>query len=142
MSHDRNDPKGNQIEQASNDLIQAAKRLESLGLSRTSIHNLIRHRLPASNYEETLRQASIAHIEMMLEVLQGADAGEVRAARNLSNVGRKAVLNLGARKIYKTLDIHTKYIQKSGKTPLDPQFRDYWTELGHKALARLKNDGE
>jgi len=125
------------IEQNTKTLIEAASNLESLGLSRTSLYDLLRQNLAKSNHAEMLRQSSIRHIEMLKEVIKGRNAGEVRAEYGLGYMGRKAVLHDGAKKIHKELDI--KNVSVTARSPLDPANRDYWLELADKALNNLAN---
>lgn len=129
-----------EIAEATKDLVSAARLLESAGVSRTAIYQILRDELPDSNHEQMLRQSAIRHINMMIEVLKGRPSGDVRAENGLAYMGRRAMLHDGARKIYKLFELHPRDI--SNQEPTDPANRDYWMEMAEKALSNYANDGK
>jgi hypothetical protein len=130
-------PHSDAVSQVAADLVNAWRKLERLGLSRTQIHQLLRDDLPASNHSKMLNEASIRHVKILQQVMSGTLVKQAMAEHGLVYSGKKSILYTGAKKCYRVLAIDRPYIHEV--SPCRVEHKQYWLDLATKALGVLES---
>ena len=119
-------------------LIEAARELEQAGWKRTSLYELLRDNLDASNWEERLRVKSVKHLNIFIDILEGMPPRDIKHKYEIKTLNKKEALYKGYKKIRKTLGL-SHNLSEAPLTGGDVDHR-WWIEKAREALGVLEQE--
>lgn len=125
------------IEQAKQALIDAAKDLESHGVTRSTMTAIIRDGLGPGRSDEEIREKAIEHLRIARDLLKGVAPAIVSVSYRRNTINIPRALTTASRKVDMFIDLKTS----SRPSILDEANSEVWLDWIEQALAASETTG-